>query len=82
MSCVVIIELCCCQSTVLFSFQVNILYLNYDNRLQDCKDVDDTRMSDDEVIMDYKTHSKRRVQCFYFHNSVCMCVQCAVNLCV
>ena len=41
--------------------QVNVLYLNAENHLQDCKDVDDSRMSDDDVVVDYKKHSRRRV---------------------
>lgn len=39
-----------------------MLYLNAENHLQDCKDVDDSRMSDDDVVVDYKKHSRRRVR--------------------
>ena len=42
--------------------QLNVLYLNAENHLQDCKDVDDSRMSDDDVVVDYKKHSRRRVR--------------------
>ncbi|KAL8612626.1 hypothetical protein ACOMHN_044567 [Nucella lapillus] len=44
----------------LLTEEVNVLYLNAENHLQDCKDVDDSRMSDDDVVVDYKKHSKRR----------------------
>ncbi|XP_076454489.1 uncharacterized protein LOC143289409 [Babylonia areolata] len=44
----------------LLTEEVNVLYLNAENHLQDCKDVDDSRMSDDDVVVDYKKHSRRR----------------------
>ena len=43
-----------------------MLYLNADSHLQDCKDVDDCSLSDDDMVVDYKKHSRRRVSNYGF----------------
>ena len=50
----------------IFFMQVNMLYLTAENHLQDCSEIEDYRMSDDDTVNDYKKHtaSRRRVSRF------------------
>ena len=41
---------------------MNVLYLNSDNTLRDCADLDDSVLSsDDDMVQDYKLIAKRKV---------------------
>lgn len=44
----------------LLTEEVNVLYLNTENHLQDCKEVNDSTISEDDMVSDYKKHSRRR----------------------
>nr|KAG5686106.1 hypothetical protein BaRGS_013097 [Batillaria attramentaria] len=44
----------------LLTEEVSMLYLNAENHLQDCRDISDATISEDDVVVDYKKHSRRR----------------------
>ena len=41
-------------------FQVNVLYLNTDNTLADCMDVENTNLKENDVVQDYKKLAKKK----------------------
>ena len=41
-------------------FQVNVLYLNTDNTLADCMEVENTSLKQNDVVQDYKKLAKKK----------------------